>query len=355
MGKPTLLIVSMGELGTSFLEAVARTEIFETIVVGSRDLTKAQQRANNALIGAGLEGYFPQITAEHLDVAGPDFATKLRAINPDYIFSAPSLLPWWKVDDSKVQLPFAGYMALHLSLMAIFRDKIEAAGTDAFWIGASFPDVINAVLNRTGFGPDCGIGNVQEPIAKIQSGIGKTLGCNPQDVRVHLVAQHAFEYFVLGDATNTDLPPYLIKVMVGERDVTDLADQVLRTPFPFPFDLSFNRVTASAGVNAMRALTSPTKTPVHLPGIGSLIGGYPVMVSSAGIEIDLPPEWSMEQAIATNEASLKWDGIDAVEPDGTAHYSQKTREALHQLLGQRIETLSIATAEAQAKALLSAL
>ncbi len=54
--KPTLLIVSLGELGTALLEAVARADIFSTIYVASRSLVKAQERANNAAIGAGIEG-----------------------------------------------------------------------------------------------------------------------------------------------------------------------------------------------------------------------------------------------------------------------------------------------------------
>ena len=52
MNKPSLLLISMGELATHLLEAVARTDIFDTIVVASRDFEKAKKRANNALLGA---------------------------------------------------------------------------------------------------------------------------------------------------------------------------------------------------------------------------------------------------------------------------------------------------------------
>ena len=63
----------------------------------------------------------------------------------------------------------------------------------------------------------------------------------------------------------------------------------------------------------------------------------------------------MEQAIAINETSLKWDGISAVDPDGTVHFAQDTSKALFKLLGQKIETLTVANAEAQANSLLAAL
>ena len=324
MNKPTLLLISMGELATHLLEAVARTDIFDTIVVSSRDLEKAKKRANNAVIGAGVEGFFPRIIAEKLDVHSNDFSSRLREIKPDFIFSAPSLLPWWKLAPDGINMPFAGYTALHLSLMQKFRNRIAESGVNSIWIGASFPDVINAMLNRTGFGPDYGIGNVQEPIAKIQMGVGRVLNCSPTDVEVKLVAQHAFEYFVLNDRKPVKLPPYLLKATVSDKDVTQIAEDVLREVFPFPYDLHFNRVTASSALVALHAVTGETERSIHLPGIGALVGGYPVRVGKSGIKIDLPDEWSLEEAIAVNEASLKWDGIDEVTDDGTIVFAKRT-------------------------------
>ena len=355
MNKPTLLFISMGELATHLLEAVARTDIFDTIVVASRDLEKARKRANNAVLGAGIEGFFPRIIAEKLDVHSNDFSTRLREIKPDFIFSAPSLLPWWKLAPDGINVPFAGYTALHLSLMQKFRNRIAQSGVNSIWIGASFPDVINAMLNRTGFGPDYGIGNVQEPIAKIQMGVGRVLNCAPNDVDVKLVAQHAFEYFVLNDQKPDKLPPYLLKAALAGKDVTQIAEGVLREAFPFPYDLHFNRVTASSGLVALHALTGETERSIHLPGIDALVGGYPVRASKSGITIDLPDQWSLEQAIAVNEASLKWDGIDEMAQDGTIVFTAETQQALRKLLGKNIETLSTDTAQEQANDLLNAL
>jgi hypothetical protein len=355
MEKPSLLVLSLGELGTSVLEAVARSGVFGTIIAASRNLANAEARANNAIIGAGIEGLFPTIVAEELDFSAPDFAKKIRRIAPDYLFSAPSLLPWWKVDNGKTDLPFAGFTALHLSLMTKLRDRLAEAESKTFWIGASYPDVINAVLNRTGYGPDCGIGNVQEPIANLQLHVARRKGCAPQDVEVHLVAQHAFEYYVLNETQQDTLPPYLLKATVNGEDVSDLAEEALRLPFPFSYDLHFNRVTASAGLQALRALTGDEPHRTHLPGIGKLVGGYPVTASRAGIELDLPPEWTLEQAVAANEASLQWDGIESVTDGGTIIYTERTRAALRALLGRDIETLSVETADAQARGLLNAL
>ena len=64
MGKPVLLIVSVGELGTNVLEAAARSGLFSHIVIAGRCASKALERANSALIGAGLEGHYPSVSAE---------------------------------------------------------------------------------------------------------------------------------------------------------------------------------------------------------------------------------------------------------------------------------------------------
>lgn len=353
MTKPTLLILSLGELGTCMLEAAARSGLFDTIIVASRSKQKAAERAGNAIIGAGIEGYFPNIIAEDLDFGAADFEAKLRDIAPDFLFSAPSLMPWWKVDELGINLPFAAFTPLHLSLMVQLQQRLAGADCGATWIGASYPDVINAVLNRTGFGPDCGIGNVQEPIAKIQLLVARAIGCAAQEVKIELVAQHAFEYYVLNATRFEDLPPYLLKATVQGRDVSAIAESTLREPFPFPYDLHFNRVTASAGVEALRALTSDSSVATHLPGVGSHIGGYPVLASRAGIEIALPAEWAMEQAVAINQKSLIWDGIQEVTSDGTVVYSDQTQQALHQFLGKAPETLTPQNAQHQAEALLA--
>ena len=352
---PTLLILSLGELGTCLLEAAARSGAFQTIFVASRSLEKAQERANNAATGAGIEGIFPDIRAVALDFNQPEFPRHLRDLNPDFVFSAPSLLPWWKLGNKAEGLPFASFTALHLTLMQTLRDAMARADLSGIWIGASFPDVINAVLNRTGHGPTCGIGNVQEPIAKIQAGVAQATGCAPTAVDVRLVAQHAFEYHVLNGTPSAEPPPYLLQVSVGGRDVTDLAETVLRAPYPFPYDLHFNRVTASAALVALRALADETETAIHLPGIGTHIGGYPVLVSRSGIRMNLPDPWSEAQAVAANEASLPWDGIAGVDADGAIHYSEDTAAGLHRLTGQTFETLTPETSAAQAQALLTAL
>jgi len=352
----TLLILSVGELGSSVLEAAARAGDFGRIIIAGRSGARARERANGAMIGAALEGHYPRIEAGELDVDALDFVPKLRALNPDIVLTTASLMPWWRVDQSEaVKLPFGGYVSLHLAVIANFRDRLAEAGLDAVWVNASYPDVLNPVLYRTGFGPLCGIGNVQEPVPKLRIALSRQMGVRPSDISVRLVAQHAFEYHVFSDTGATGLPPHLLHVEVGGQDVTDAALAILRAPFPFRYDLFFNRVTASAAVEAFRGLMSPDPMAGHLPGVNGLVGGYPVVLQNRSAVLDLHPSWSEAQAVAVNEASMRLEGIEDIAPDGEIRFSDATQRAFHALLGQSVERVCPVTAPIQARALLDAL
>ncbi|QIE44483.1 hypothetical protein G5B38_02470 [Pseudohalocynthiibacter aestuariivivens] len=356
MDKPTLLIVSVGELGTNVLEAAARSGLFSRIVIAGRNAAKARARANGALIGAGLEGHYPTIVGEQLDVDNPSFVKDIKAINPDFVFTTATLMPWWQVDQSSApKLPFGGYVSLHLAVMKTFRDRLAEADLDAIWIGASYPDVVNPILCRTGFGPLCGIGNVQEPIPKLLSGLSNRLQVPTDEISVRLVAQHAFEYPVLSDGASADLPPYLLHAEANGNDVTELAREILLEPFPFTFDLFFNRVTASAAIQAFDSFVIPEATAVHLPAPNGLVGGYPVTVQNNEIKLDLHPAWSEADAIDTNLRSLPCEGIEAIEADGTVTFTEVTQAAFAKLVGKPIERVTIHTAAEQAQEILKAL
>ena len=120
----TLVIVSLGALGGAVLEAAARRSDFDDIVVASRDLRKAEAKANNARIGAALEGRYPRIRAVHFDMHAPDAASRLRDIGGDVLFTAPSMMPWWQLNALTgarralvAEAPFGAFTACHLAPM----------------------------------------------------------------------------------------------------------------------------------------------------------------------------------------------------------------------------------------------
>ena len=362
MGR--LLLISPGQLIGHILEAVARSGAFTEIVVAGRTPTYGIAKANLARIGAAIEGHFPSLEFRELDVNDPGAGADIRRIAPDVALAAPSMMPWWKLDrlqgrasESARGMPFAGWLACHLGPMLAVRRAWADSGLDVPWVGASYPDVVNAILHRTGPGPVCGVGNVDEIVPKIRICVAAATGCEPAAVEVRLVAQHALEYYCYREsgAAASEAPPFLVKATAGGRDVSDLAREAVLQPWPIPYDLDFNLLTASSAAVLLPALAGRRDVRMHVPAPGGLVGGYPVTIRGAAVDLDLPAEWSRAQAIATNLASLAWDGLQSIEDDGTAVFTETTANSLHALLGRAVDGLRPGAAPDLARALITAL
>lgn len=359
-----LLLISMGQLTGTVLEAVARRGGFAEIVVASRNPAAAERKLNNARIGAAIEGYFPAMRAVGLDFNETATAARtLAEIRPDVAFAAPSLMPWWRIDQlvaggrkELAAMPFAGWLAFHLTPMLALARAWEASKLACPWIGASYPDVVNAVLHRhLGNGPIAGAGNIEEAVPKLRFVAAEALGADPAELEIWLVAQHALEYYLYAPEEPTDRPPCMLKVLWRGRDISAEVERRLFRPMPIPYDLDFNRLTGSAASLLMEALTGEVPQRLHVPAPTGLIGGYPVIAAAGRIDLDLPAGWTLEAARACNEASLAWDGIAAIDADGTVRYTDRTTAALRALLGEAVESFRPEGAAGLAGRLLAAL
>ncbi|UCH75332.1 MAG: hypothetical protein JSU82_05675 [Rhodospirillales bacterium] len=358
-----LLLISLGQLTGHILDSVARTGAFAEIVVAGRNPTYGIARTNLARIGAGIEGRFPSIEFRELDINRTGAAAEIRRIAPDVALAAPSMLPWWKLDrlsgrrgEAARQVPFAGWLACHLAPMLAVRRAWAESGLDAPWVGASYPDVVNAILHRTGPGPGCGVGNVDEIVPKIRMVLAAATGHEPETVEVRLVAQHALEYFAYrdGGAAAGEMPPFLITASAAGRDLSALAREAISQPWPIPYDRDFNRLTASSAAVLLPALAGRSAVRMHVPAPAGLIGGYPVRIAARRVTLDLAPEWRQDEAVASNLAALPWDGLETIENDGAAVFTAATTRALHALLGRAVEGLHPDDAPALAEDLLAA-
>lgn len=358
-----LLLISLGQLNGHILEAVARSGAFAEILVAGRDPARGLRKTNQARIGAAIEGHYPAIRFVELDVNKASAARILREIAPDVALAAPSMLPWWRLDRLKGSraraaraVPFAGWIACHLAPMLAVRGAWADSGLEVPWVGASYPDVVNAVLHRSGPGPVCGVGNVDEVIPKIRFAVAGETGCDPSAVSVRLVAQHALEYFVYREAETPpgEAPPFMLRAELDGRDVSDVAMRAILDPFPIPYELDFNLLTASCALKLLPALAGYASVHMHVPAPNGLPGGYPVRVEAGRVSLDLPADWAVEDAVAGNVASLPWDGLQSIEPDGTVVFTQATSRALFALAGRHYDSLAPDGAAAMARELVAA-
>ena len=94
---------------------------------------------------------------------------------------------------------------------------------------------------------------------------------------------------------------------------------------------STHALTAASAAQLVTALLEPEPRPLHAPALPGRPGGYPILASSAGAELDLPAGLTEAEAIAVNEAGGRADGIERVTGDGTIVYTSGERIAASDL------------------------
>ena len=118
-------------------------------------------------------------------------------------------------------------------------------------------------------------------------------------------------------------PPWAAEVRVGGQRLDDeLVRELFRAPYPLPSGRETHDLTAAATVHAVQALLGDTPVATHAPAPGGRPGGYPVRVSRAGVELDLPDDLYEAAAVALNERAARWDGIERIEADGTIVFTE---------------------------------
>ena len=319
---------------------------------------------NLTRLGALAQGRAPDVAFAPLDVtdAGAVAALVVREA-PDVILLTASLETWWLPDllppDARAALAPAGFGAwlpVHLALPLALMRALAAAGHQGHVLTAPFPDVVNAVLGRVGLAPTCGVGNLDEIVPKIRILAAARLDAPMASIDVTLVAHHALERVVFGgERFAGELPPHFLRVSRDGRDVTREVDgeALLRAPFPIAWGPVMHFLTAGSTVRLVRALGSETPVRLHAPGPAGLPGGYPILASRAGVAPDAIDGLSLEDAVALNEASHRFDGIERIEADGTVVLSGVTSGVLREVLGYDGARLAPAEAGARGRELVA--
>lgn len=339
---PKLLLIGLGDLGSTTLEFLARESSLGSILVASRNAARGERRANLARLGAIAQGYSPSVRFAPVDLDQPETLTELvKREQPDIILSTAVRQTWWLADllppehaGRLRKARFGVWLPIQLSLSLKLMRALGAADYRGVTLTAPFPDVVNAILGKIGLAPSCGVGNVDEVAAKVRWLAAERLSVPIPDITVHLVAHHALEPFAFEGSTEP-VPPHYLRVHIGGRDVTGEAggEQLLRTPYNITGGAATNFLTAGSITRLIRALCSDNATLLHAPSPGGLPGGYPVMVRCGQIRVADLEALSLDEAIILNEASHRWDGIDRIESDGTAVFCPEDAALLRDVLG----------------------
>ena len=370
MRQPQVLIVGLGGVGSWVLELLARTEGISYIVGADLNEEWGRRKVYNVAAGAIMQGYYPRLECVRIDLQDVDAtAETIARLQPQLIFNCATLQTWWVRKQLPPQtanrLGEAGagpWLPNHLALSRKLMLAIRASGWQGHVINSGIADISNAVLAKRGLAPTIGLGNIDLLIPPLRMGVAKRLGVPVPNVSVYAIWHHYHtSYFRkkiagLGSSGSRGAPPYFLRLMVGDQDVTGQFDtdlllyQVSRDRFSGEH---LNPVVAASGVKNALALLRDTGLLTHSPGPQGLPGGYPVRLSAAGAEVVLPAGVTMEQALAINEAGQRADGVERIEDDGTVVYTDKAIQIMKEVLGYDLAPLKFDECDQQAEELIT--
>lgn len=363
-GRVSILTIGHGVLGGDVIDFLSQSGRPYDLYVGARDVRRASLRANLARYTAINLGHHPTIEVVPVDLMNIEAtAEQLAALRPDIIFNATTLHSWWTI----LQLPPDAYQRvdrarggvwtpMHLVLVRRLMRAVREAGLQTVVVNASYSDVTHAALAAEGLSPAIGIGNVANAVPGIRLAAAHLLGCELKAIDVRFFAQHYVSYR-MPRTGSTDGAPYHLSIYregqrIGPEEVSH--DEIFANVagrFRRVEALAGQSVTASSATAVLRALADRVERVVHAPGPLGLVGGYPVRVAPTGISIDLPEGLSLDDAVEINRECQKYDGIEAVESDGTVRFTAESAEIMRKLLGYDCDAMALDECEGRAEEL----
>jgi hypothetical protein len=232
---------------------------------------------------------------------------------------------------------------------------VKKSGIQTQVANSAVPDIVNPALSKIGLCPTIGTGNIENIAYALRLVAAKMFGVSMRSVTLYLVAPVNFSYHVSRFGHDGGVPYYL-KLIIDHVDVTPKIDRrkffanILRTGRR-PVGMQAYPIAAASACKIILGILFDTKELCHAPGPNGLPGGYPVKVSANRVEIFLPEDLTLDEAIRINKEGVTFDGIESIEEDGTVVLTDKVASQVKKLLNFDCKTYKVQDCEAQAEQL----
>ena len=365
VNRPTVmtkvLVIGLGSLGGLILEFLARSRGPTEIIAADIDEQHGAEKTNNVILGAATMGFYPRMKFLRMNLNDIDSTSAtLQSVRPDLIVNSTTLQSWWVLgaqlpEDVYVRLLEGGlgpWIPMHLTLTHKLMQAVRKSDTSAHVVSSSFPDAVNCILSKIGLAPAVGVGNFDLLIPRIKKTVSDKLGIRMNEVRVFMIGHHYHDVRV-EEFGSTGGAPYFLRILVGDRDVTEdvNAEKMLLTPIPTPPLTGSDAQVASSAVKNILAIVNDTGELTHAPGPEGLPGGYPVRLDAEGAHVVVPAGLTLKEAIHINEEAQKYDGIERIEDDGSVLLTDKAHRIMSEMLHYERKRFGISDSEAAAKEL----
>ena len=354
MKPKTLMIIGLGSLGGYLLEFLSREQGINKIIVGDINEEYGIKKTNLAIEGSSMMGYYPEIEFTKIDLFDiANTANIIEKYSPDIICNTSTLQSWWIVTTlpedvywSIEEAGFGPWVSMHLILAKKLMEAVKKSGLEPIVVNSSFPDAVNPALGRIGLAPTVGLGNVDCAVPVIKLAMSKKLGIPINNIEVFACAAHYWNFVTVrfGDTCGS---PYYLKIIAEGNDITNQFDYKDLLKYPRVGGAGVSPVVASSGAKAIIGMINNTKEIINLPGPNGLPGGYPVRVSSDGVELALPNDISLQEAVKINEGSNRCDGIEKIDDEGNITFTEKSYKVIKDMLGYDCKVLKMESLEAE--------
>lgn len=358
-----IALIGIGDLGGWILELLARSKGIKRITVCDLNEDWGKIKAFVAMAGATYFDNFPEVTFKKVDLndIGRTAETLLK-LNPDVIVNCTTLMSWWvrqglSADDYR-KLEDAGsgpWIPCHLSLTRKLMLALKEANLRTHVVNTCFADGVNAALGKAGLAPTIGGGNSDCLIPGLRKEISDQMEVPLHNIEIFMIAHH---FHVMSLSLNQSMggAPYYIRVMLGDRDITDEIDvekALVKAVEHFATGARNHPLVASSFVKNILAIAHDTGQITHAAGPIGLPGGWPVRLSAKGAEVILPNGLSMQRAIEIVQEAQRFDGIARIKEDGTIVLTEKAYAIMKEMFGYDCQEFSLAESDERANELLS--
>lgn len=359
--RARLLVLGDGDLSRRVSSYLVTCATPYDITIAARNTSAAHLYANLAKFSATNLGCDPRLEVAGVDLTNRDATADLvEKVRPDVVFIAASLQSWRRI----TELPRAAFddidnaqlgpwLPMHLALVYSVMQAISETSCAPITVNAAYPDAVGPVLATQDLQPTCGIGNVANVIPALTHAASQLTGHPTAELQVRMVAHHFVSHYVprFGEARglpyDLDVSRQGVRVDVSHDDLFEKLTGTHRRAG----GVDGQALTASSAVRILDALAREAGTAAHAPAIDGRPGGYPVIVSSSGLELDLPSNLSLQEALELNESGQRRDGIERITSDGTVYFAPEQMAVMERLIGYRCDEMPLADVFSRAEEL----
>jgi hypothetical protein len=328
-----ILIVGVGNAGLKIADGLARSGKVDELI-----LADIAPEGGPDIAGMLDSCYDCEVKFSEMDGLQQNRVEKLlRKEKPDVVVQSASLTSPWamhgrtdKIATALSQAGLAVQLPAQLPILTTVMKAIREVDFTGPVANLSFPDVNNALLDRFGLAPTIGLGNVSISHLRVRAAERKKRsleGKSPDSFPlIRLIGHHNQVYNVM-EARPPENPGESVRVYLGEEGRR--ADELAYRGYPTTPGIDFNIITAAAALPAILALL-PGAEPLRfsVPAPGGLPGGYPVVISDGSVELDLPDNVDLEEAVDFQRQFARHDGVEEVTGDGTVVFTEKAKQAV---------------------------